>query len=51
MLDWQLMPKLEDVESLRLALRDDPLALGSYWASWLTPTPPGLVGRGRAITC
>lgn len=34
-LDWKLMPDLDSLAGLRLALMDDPLALGSAWSNWL----------------
>ena len=31
-LEWRLMPDLEEIESWRRALRDDPLGYGSFWS-------------------
>ena len=34
-LHWRLMPDVEDLERLRQALLDDPIALGTAWSRWM----------------
>jgi len=37
LLDWRLAPNAEEVEAFRRALRDDPVALGSFWTGCFIP--------------